>query len=141
MDARKLRKDTALRRRLWRAIATTTLIGAALLLGLEFWLRQMAGHGAAQTGRALWQLSLAAALINLALIAVAALLARCLLDWGRQTREQGQWPPAGLDWPGQNPIRHGQDALRIAKRLTYAGIAAIVLAAGVAAATALRWLA
>lgn len=140
MDARKLRKDTVLRRRLWRALATTTLVGAVLLVGLEFWLRQMASHGAAQAGRALWQLSLAAALINLALIVVAALLARCLLGWGRQTREQGQWPPAGLEWPGQAPVRHGQDALRVAKRLTYAGIATLVLAAGVAAATALRWL-
>ncbi len=140
MDARKVRKDSALRRQLWRAFGITAVVGVALLLGFDYWLRYLASQGAAHPERVQWQLSLAAALINVALIAVAVLLARCLLDWGRQAREQGQWPPAGLEWPGQAPLRHGADALRIAKQFKFAGIAAVALAAVLAGISVWRWL-
>ena len=68
-------------------------------------------------------MGLAMLVLQLAFAVVAALLGRCLLDWARQTREQGQWPPAGLEWPASAPARHGADAARIARRLRITGIA------------------
>jgi hypothetical protein len=141
MDPRQLRKDAALRRKLWRALAITAVVGVGLLLAYDYWLQQVVDAGVRNPGRGQSQLAVASALINLALVAVAVLLARYLLDWGRQTRSQGQWPPAGLEWPGQAPVRHGEEAQRVARQLRYAGIAALVLAAGLAAITVWRWLA
>jgi hypothetical protein len=141
MDPRQLRKDAALRRKLWRALAITAVVGVGLLLAYDYWLQQVVDAGVRHPGRGQSQLAVASALVNLALVSVAVLLARYLLDWGRQTRSQGQWPPAGLEWPGQAPVRHGEDALRVARQLRYAGVAALVLAAGLAAVTAWRWLA
>lgn len=140
MDPRQQRKDSALRRRLWRALGATAVVGTALLLGYDYWLRKVASSAITHPGRGQWQLSLASSLVNLALVTVAVLLARFLLDWSRQAREQGQWPPAGLEWPGQAPVRHGPEALRVAKQLRIAAYAAMALAAGLAAITAWRWL-
>lgn len=140
MDPRQERKDLVFRRRLWRALAITLLIGVAALLALDAWLDGVEADGIDNPQRALRVASAVSLAIGLALVALCALLGRLLLEWSRQAREQGQWPPAGVEWPGSRPLRHGDAARRIAKRLQWAGYAALVIAAGQAAWIAGRWL-
>ena len=139
MDSRQQRKDDSHRRRLWRTLTAVGVAGAVLLLGFDFWLRRLAGD--ADLERALRLVAMANTMLHLAIALVSALLGRFLLDWARQTREQGQWPPAGLEWPGKAPHRHGADAQRIARRLRLAGIASIVAALLLAGWSAWRVLA
>ncbi len=136
MDGRQQRKQDVQRRRLVRSLGWVAVVGAVLLLGFELWLRHLAqGEDA---GRAMRLVGISALLINLAIAVLAALLGRFLVDWARQTREQGQWPPAGLEWPGNRPARHGAEAQRIATQLRAAGIAVVVLAFMLAGWTAWR---
>jgi hypothetical protein len=139
MDNRQQRKDDSHRRRLWRSLAVVGVAGVLLLLGFDFWLRRLAGD--ADLDRSLRLVALATNLLHLAIAVVAALLGRFLLDWARQTTEQGQWPPAGLDWPGMAPRRHGEEARRISRRLRVAGYASIVVALLLAGGSAWRALA
>lgn len=139
MDARKERKDSALRRRLWRALAATAALGLLALLGFDAWLRHV--EAAPDPESSLRQISIAGVVLQLAMVTVAVLLARSLFDWARQVREQRQWPPAGLEWPGSAPVRHGAEALAIARRLRVAGAACMVVALLLALATGWRWLA
>lgn len=139
MDRRQQRKDEGHRRRLWRALTAVGMVGVALLLGFDFWLRRLAEG--ADLERALQLVALSTLLLRLAAALVAALLGHYLLDWARQAREQGQWPPAGLEWPGNAPHRHGADAQRIARRLRLAGIASVALALVLAGWSAWRALA
>jgi len=141
MDPRQERKDTVYRRRMWRALAITVLLGIAALLALDAWLDAVAAGAAQDPRHALRLAGIAGLAISLAFVVLCGLLARLLLVWSRQTREQGQWPPAGVEWPGGRPLRHGADARRIAKRLQWAGFAALVVAAVQLAWTAGRWLA
>jgi hypothetical protein len=140
MDPRQERKNVVYRRRMWRALAITLLVGIAALLALDAWLDAVALEGMHDPRRALRIAEAASLVISLAFIACCLLLGRLFLVWSRQCREQGQWPPAGVEWPGGRPPRHGEDARRIAMRLKWTGIAAIVVAAGQAAWTAGRWL-
>lgn len=139
MDSRQQRKDDSHRRRLWRTLTVVGVAGVVVLLGFDFWLRRLAGE--ADIERALRLVAMANTVLQLAIALVAALLGRFLLDWARQTTGQGQWPPAGLEWPGKAPHRHGADARRIAGRLRLAGIASIVVALLVAGGAAWRALA
>lgn len=123
MDSRQQRKDDSHRRRLWRTLTVVGVAGVVLLLGFDFWLRGLAEQ--ADVERALRLVAMATLALRLAIVLVAVLLGRFLLDWARQTAEQGQWPPAGLEWPGQAPHRHGDDARRIARQLRLAGIASV----------------
>jgi hypothetical protein len=140
MDPRQARKDEVYRRRMWRALAITLLVGIAALMALDAWLDRLAAAGINNPGKALDAAATASLVISLAFIACCLLLARYLLVWSRQAREQGQWPPAGVEWPGGRPPRHGDEARRIARRLQWAGFAALAVAAGQAAWTAGRWL-
>lgn len=136
MDSRQRRKEDSHRRRLWRTLTVVGVAGVLLLLGFDFWLRRLAED--ADIERALRLMGLASLLLRLAIALVALLLGRFLLDWSRQTSEQGQWPPAGLEWPGKSPHRHGADARRIARQLRVVGVASIVVALLVAGAAAWR---
>lgn len=136
MDSRQQRKDDSHRRRLWRTLTVVGVTGVLLLLGFDAWLRQLAED--ADIERALRLVALASMLLRFAVALVAVLLGRYLLDWARQTREQGQWPPAGLEWPGKAPHRHGVDAQRVASQLRLAGIASIVIALVLAGGSAWR---
>lgn len=136
MDSRQRRKEDSHRRRLWRTLTVVGVAGVLLLLGIDFWLRRLAED--ADIERALRLMGLASLLLRLAIALVALLLGRFLLDWSRQTSEQGQWPPAGLEWPGKSPHRHGADARRIARQLRVVGVASIVVALLVAGAAAWR---
>lgn len=126
MDNRQQRKDDSHRRRFWRSLTVVGVAGVALLLGFDFWLRRLAED--ADLERALRLVALASMLLRFAIALVAVLLGRFLLDWARQTTEQGQWPPAGLEWPGQSAHRHGADAQRVARQLRLAGITSIIIA-------------
>ena len=126
MDSRQQRKDDGHRRRLWRSLTAVAVVGVLLLLGFDAWLRHLAED--ADLDRALRLVALASTLLRFAAALVAVLLGRYLLDWARQTRDQGQWPPAGLEWPGAAAVRHGADARRIAQRLKLAGLASIAVA-------------
>jgi hypothetical protein len=139
MDSRQQRKDDSHRRRLWRSLTVVGVVGVLLLLGFDAWLRHLAEG--ADLDRALRLVATASMLLRFAAALVAVLLGRYLLDWARQTTEQGQWPPAGLEWPGKAPPRHGDDARRIASRLRIAGLASMVVAVALAAWTAWRALA
>lgn len=141
MDPRQERKDVVYRRRMWRALAVTVLLGVAALVALDAWLDVVAAGAVEDPQRALRMAGIAGLVINLAFVVLCGLLARLLLGWSRQAREQGQWPPAGVEWPGGRPPRHGADARRIAKRLQWAGFAVLVMAAVQLAWTAGRWLA
>ena len=126
MDSRQQRKQDSQRRKLWRILAAFAVAGVLMLLGLEYWLRLVAED--ADPRRAMRLMGVAMLALQMAFAVVAALLGRCLLDWARQTREQGQWPPAGLEWPTTAPARHGADAARIARRLRFTGIGLVVVA-------------
>lgn len=139
MDSRQQRKEDSLRRRLWRTLTLAGAAGIVLLLVFDAWLRHLAQG--TDVERSLRLMGLASLLLHLAIAVAAALLGRFLLDWARQTTAQGQWPPAGLEWPGQSPHRHGADARRIAARLRVAGIASLVAALALAAWAAWRVLA
>jgi len=139
MDISKQGKDESQRRRLQRTLALVGVAGIVLLVVFDAWLRHLAQG--ADVGRALRMLGVASLLLNLAIALVAGLLGRLLLDWARQTTAQGQWPPAGLEWPGPSPLRHGAQALRIAAGLRIAGLASLGVAFGLAAWTAWRILA
>jgi hypothetical protein len=130
MDSRQERKDLALRRRLRRGLGLTAAIGIVLLVVYELWLRRIEAQGAYNPR---------ATLVQLGLALVAALAARSLADIARQVREQGQWPPAGLELPGNAPVRYGADALRIARNFRICGVLAIVLATLLVVAVAWRW--
>jgi len=140
MDPRQERKDLVYRRRMWRALALTVLVGVAALLALDAWLDMLAARAVDDPRRALRLAGVASLVISLAFVLLCSLFGRLLLGWSRQVREQGQWPPAGVEWPGGRPLRHGADARRIARRLQWAGFAALVVAAGQLAWTAGRWL-
>lgn len=140
MDPRQERKDVVYRRRMWRALALTLVVGVAALLALDAWLDAVAAKGVDDPRRALQMAAVAGLVINLAFIACCVLLGRYLLVWSRQVRDQGQWPPAGVEWPGGRPPRHGEDARGIARRLRWAGMVILVVAAGQAAWTAGRWI-
>jgi hypothetical protein len=139
MDSRQERKDLALRRRLRRVLGLTAAIGIVLLVVYELWLRRIEAQGAYNPRAALQAMGLAATLVQLGLALVAALAARSLADIARQVREQGQWPPAGLELPGNAPVRYGADALRIARNFRISGVLAIVLATLLVVAVAWRW--
>ena len=141
MDSRQQRKDVAYRRRMWRALAITVLLGLAALMALDAWLDVLAAGAAEDPRRAHRLAGFAGLAISLAFVVLCGLLARLLLGWSRQARDQGQWPPAGVEWPGGRPSLHGADARRIAKRLQWAGFAALAVAAAQLAWTAGRWLA
>lgn len=136
MDSRQQRKDDGHRRRLWRSLTAVAVVGVLMLLGFDAWLRHLAEDS--DLDRALRLVALASTLLRFAVALVAVLLGRYLLDWARQTTEQGQWPPAGLEWPGKAPLRHGADARRIASQLRIAGLASMVVALALAAWTAWR---
>jgi hypothetical protein len=136
MDNRQQRKDDHHRRRLWRTLAVAGVAGVLLLVGFDVWLRRLAED--ADLERALRLVALASMLLRFAIALVAVLLGRYLLDWARQTTEQGQWPPAGLEWPGKSPHRHGADAQRVAGRLRLAGITSMVVALALAGWSAWR---
>lgn len=140
MDPRQARKDEVYRGRMWRALAITLLGGIAALLALDAWLDRLAAASINDPGPALGAAAVASLVISLAFITCCVLLGRYLLVWSRQAREQGQWPPAGVEWPGARPPRHGDEARRIAKRLQWAGFSVLAVAAGQAAWTAGRWL-
>lgn len=131
MDNRQQRKQDSQRRRLWRILGAFAAAGLLLLVGLEYWLRLLEED--TDLGRAMQRVGVTMLVLRLALGVVVALLGRFLLDWARQTREQGQWPPAGLEWPANAPPRHGADAARIARRLRVVGtglvVGAVLLAA------------
>ena len=128
MDPLHERRDLAYRRRMWRVLGITAGLGVLALAGFEAWLRHVEQTGLEDPDRALWQVGFISVLLRMAVAALAALLARYLFDWARQTREQGQWPPAGLQWPGNAPLRHGDDARRVARRLRSLAIASLLLA-------------
>lgn len=136
MDSRQQRKQDVHRRRLTRSLVFVAVVGAVVLLAFELWLRHVAQDQ--DPARALHLVAVSALLINLAIAVIAALLGRFLIAWARQTREQGQWPPAGLEWPGNRVARHGADAQRIAARLKAAGIALLLVAFALAGAMAWR---
>jgi hypothetical protein len=136
MDHRQQRKDDHHRRRLWRTLAVAGVAGVLLLLGFDFWLRRLAEDTDLERGLRL--VAVAATLLRFAVALLAVLLGRYLLDWARQTIEQGQWPPAGLEWPGKSPYRHGADAQRVAGRLRLAGITSLVVALALAGWSAWR---
>ncbi|MFY2764902.1 hypothetical protein [Arenimonas sp. MALMAid1274] len=140
MDQREQRREHQHRLRTLRVLGTVAAVGVALLLGYEAWLRHVAEFGFDDPDRAMRQVAMASTLINLAIAAMALLLARYLADWARQTREQRQWPPAGLQLLGQRPVRHGDDARRVASRLQAAAIGSVGLAVAVMAWTAWRLL-
>lgn len=140
MDRRQERKDVAYRKRMWRALAITAAMGVVLLLGFDAWLRQVAAGSDQDPERALRLVGMAATAIDLLIALLAMLLGRYLLGWARQTREQGQWPPAGLQLPGGKPPRHGLDAQRIARQLRWGGITTCVAAAALLAWTVGRLL-
>lgn len=139
MDSRQERKDLALRRRLRRALGLTALGGIALLVAYELWLRRIEAQGAYNPRAALQAVGMAATLVQLGLALVAALVARTLTDIARQVRDQGQWPPAGLELPGNTPARHGADARRIARNFRLCGVLAVLLATVLVMAVAWRW--
>lgn len=139
MDSRQQRKDDSHRRRLWRTLTVVGVAGVVLLLGFDLWLRRLAED--ADLERALRLVALATMALHIAIALVAVLLGRFLLDWARQTIDQGQWPPAGLEWPGKAPHRHGADAQRIARQLRLAGFASIAAALLLAGWSAWRALA
>lgn len=139
MDSRQQRKQDSLQRRLWRRLAAVGVAGALLLVGFDFWLRRLSED--ADFERAQRLAALATTGLHLAIAVVGVVLGRFLMDWARQAREQGQWPPAGLEWPGKAPIRHGAEAQRIARQLRLAGIASIGLALLLAALSAWQALA
>jgi hypothetical protein len=136
MDGRQQRKQDVHRRRLGRSLAVAGIVGALALVGFELWLRELAQGN--DTERALRMVAASSRLINLAIAVLAAVLGRFLIDWARQTREQGQWPPAGLEWPGNRPVRHGDQARRTAAQLRAGGVALVGLAFALAAWTAWR---
>lgn len=137
MEPHQQRKEENLRRSLQRTLVVVGVVGVLLLLGFDFWLRRLAEGS--DPAHAMRMVGLAATVIRLAAALVAALLGRYLLDWARQTRDQGQWPPAGLEWPGNPPLRRGADAQRIAQRLRLAGVTVVALALLLAAWSA--WMA
>jgi hypothetical protein len=127
MDRRQQRKQDSQRKQLLRNLGIVAVIGVGLLLALNYWLGAVAVD--ADMRRSMRLMSVVSLLLQLAFAAVAALLGRGLLAWARQTQGQGQWPPTGLDWPGNPPPRHGADAARIAGRLRLAGTSVLVVAA------------
>ena len=139
MDSRQERKDFALRRRLRFALGLTAAIGIVLLIVYELWLRRIEAQGAYNPRAALQAVGMAATLVQLGLALVAALVARSLLDIARQVREQGQWPPAGLELPGNPPARYGADAARIARQFSVGAVLSVVLATLLVLAVAWRW--
>lgn len=120
MDSRQKRKQDATQRRLTRRLLLAAALAAVAMALFELWLRHLSLH--ADPERALRAVAAASLLINLAIALLAAVLGRFLIGWSRQTREQGQWPPAGLEWPGNRAPRYGDPARSIALRLRIAGI-------------------
>jgi hypothetical protein len=140
MDSRQERKDLALRARLWRALGLTGAVGIVLLVSYELWLRRLEAQGTYDPRAALRAVGMASTLVQVGLALAAALVARSLLDIARQVRDQGQWPPAGLELPGNAPVRYGADAARIARNLKIAGVLSIGLATLLVLAVAWRWM-
>jgi hypothetical protein len=140
MDSRQERKDLALRARLWRALGITGAVGIVLLVIYELWLRRLEAQGTYDPRAALRAVGMASTLVQVGLALAAALVARSLLDIARQVRDQGQWPPAGLELPGNAPVRYGADAARIARNLKIAGVLSIGLATLLVLAVAWRWM-
>jgi hypothetical protein len=140
MDSRQERKQRALGRRTWRVLAIALGIGLLALLGYDRWLDYLVKQSLDRPGSAIHAVQMANMGINAVLVVLAGLLARCLFSWSRQTREQGQWPPAGLDLPHAFNRQYGADALRTSNRLKWAGIAAVGLAIVVAFSSVWRWL-
>lgn len=141
MDSRQERRNLAQRRKLGRALGVAAVLGLVLLAAFEFWLRRTQAQAEHDPDSALRAVGAVSSLLQLAAAACAVLLGRFLLDWASQTRRQNQWPPAGLELPGNPPLRHGADALRIARRLRATGLFSLVLALAVVLAVAWRWLA
>lgn len=139
MDSRQERKDLALRRRLRRALGFTAAIGMVLLVAYELWLRRIEAQSAHDPRAALQAVGLATSLLQLGFALVAVLVGRSLVDIARQVREQGQWPPAGLELPGRAPVRHGAEALRIARNFRISGVFAILMATLLVLAVGWRW--
>ena len=140
MDSRQERKDLALRARLWRVLGLTAAVGIVLLVIYELWLRRLEAQGAYDPRAALRAIGMASTLVQVGLALAAALVARSLLDIARQVQDQGQWPPAGLELPGNAPVRYGTDAARIARNLKIAGVLSIGLATVLVVAVAWRWM-
>lgn len=141
MDSRQERRNLAQRRKLGRALGVAAVLGLVLLAAFEFWLRRTQAQAEHDPDSALRAVGAVSSLLQLLAAACAVLLGRFLLDWASQTRRQNQWPPAGLELPGNPPLRHGADALRIARRLRATGLFSLVLALAVVLAVAWRWLA
>ena len=140
MDSRQERKDLALRGRLRRTLGLTAAVGIGLLVVYELWLRRLEAQGAYDPRAALRALGMASTLVQVGLALVAAFVARSLFDIARQVRDQGQWPPAGLELPGNPPVRYAADASRIARNLTIAGVLSIGLSTVLVFAVAWRWM-
>jgi hypothetical protein len=140
MDSRQERKQRALGRKTWRVLAVALGIGLLALLGHDRWLDYLLQKSLDRPGSAIHAVQMTNMGINAVLVLLAGLLARYLFTWSRQTLEQGQWPPAGLDLPHAFHRQYGTDALRTAKRLKWAGIAAVVLAIVIACSSVWRWL-
>lgn len=140
MDSRQERKQRALGRQTWRVLAIALGLGVLALVGYDRWLDSLVQKSLDRPGSAIHAVQMASLAINGVLVILAGLLARHLFTWSRQIREQGQWPPAGLELPRAVNRQYGADALRTAKRLRWAGVAAIVLAILVACSSVWRWL-
>lgn len=140
MDRREERRLQVHRRRTWRVLALVVVGGALLLFGLDAWLRHLAQAGLQDRERVLGQLAVAGTVIHVLIGVVALMLGRVLSDWARQAQEQHQWPPAGLQLLGNRPVRHGEDASRIARRLRILGYSAVVFGALMLAWTTWRLL-
>ena len=124
------------RRKNKRLLIGLSLAAAALALlwGVDAWLQHLARDSDA--GRALRQVNQVAVLLRVAAAVVAAALGHVLLDWARQGAQQGQWPPAGLDWPGQDAPLRGTPAERITRLIRLAGLVCWCLAVLLAGWTA-----
>ncbi|WP_146909525.1 hypothetical protein [Arenimonas daejeonensis] len=140
MDSRQERKNLAQRRKLGRALGVAAALGLVLLLAFEFWLRRTQAQAEHDPDSAVQ----AVGAVSSCSSSPRQPAPSCSGDscWTGPARRAGRTNGRRPGWNFQNaPLRHGSDALRIARRLQAAGLISLAVALAVVLAVAWRWLA
>ena len=133
-DGRLHRADPAHRRRMQALLIVAILIGAAVLVALNLWLRQL-DHGVAPTDIDAYHRWLARILAGICVLLAlpAAAFGTWLWRLAQATRRDRRWPPVGYRSSADVRIRYLTSADALVAQLRAGAFALFAAAAGLAA--------
>ena len=131
--------DPAFRRRMFVLLAACLLGAVLVVLLLPGWLDELRQHGS-DSGGLDELLRIGFTAVALVMIAPMLLLARLSLRWAGQIRQADSFPTRDMKTTRDVPVRHGKDALRVARWHTAGAIALLWLSVALMAWVAWIWL-